>query len=48
MEVIWVCGEGKYFCKRGWTAQISLIHLTKFSCARKAESGKLVIPGLDE
>ena len=47
MEVIWISGEGKYFCKQGWTAQISLIHLNKFGCARKVESGKLVMPGLD-
>jgi hypothetical protein len=35
IEVIWVRREAEYFCKRGWTAQISLIRLNKFDFTRK-------------
>src|SRR5229473_5878377 len=32
IEVIWVRREGKYFCKRGWTASIRLIRFNKSPC----------------
>jgi hypothetical protein len=35
MPLIWVGGEGNYFCGRGWTGQITLIPKENFSCARK-------------
>jgi hypothetical protein len=34
--VIWVRGEQKYFCKWGWTTQISLTRLNKFAVARNS------------
>src|ERR1700730_4187283 len=37
IEVIWVSGKQKYFCKRGWTGQqIRLICFNKFPLARRA------------
>jgi hypothetical protein len=38
LKVIWVRREAKYFCKWGWTAQITLIRFSKFPCARKRRS----------
>jgi len=35
IEVIWVSGERKYFCKGDWTTQITLIHLDKIASKRK-------------
>ena len=34
VEVIWVKREPEYFCKRGWTTQISLIAQQNFFSAR--------------
>jgi hypothetical protein len=34
LEMIWVAGEAEYFCKLGWTTQITLIRFTNLGCAR--------------
>jgi hypothetical protein len=34
IEVIWVRMESKYFCKEGWTGQITLNRLKKLNFAR--------------
>jgi hypothetical protein len=36
--VIWVSEKQKYFCKKGWTGQISLIRLDKFRFTRNRRS----------
>jgi hypothetical protein len=36
IEVIWGRGEGKYFCKQGWTGQIRLIRQENFRFSRKS------------
>jgi hypothetical protein len=40
IDLIWVSGEGKYFCKQGWTGEITLIPQENFSLSR--------IPGRDQ
>jgi hypothetical protein len=35
LHLIWVFGKSEYFCKRGWTGQISLNRLAKFDFTRK-------------
>jgi hypothetical protein len=35
MDLIWVGGEGKYFCKQDWTASISLIRFNKLNSPRR-------------
>ena len=35
MDLIWVGGEGKYFCNEDWTASISLIRFNKLNSARR-------------
>jgi hypothetical protein len=40
IEVIWVSGKQKYFCKWDWTGQISLIRFTKLSFRRKGKSAR--------
>ena len=37
LELIWVGGEAEYFCKWGWTTQITLILFNKFACARTSK-----------
>jgi hypothetical protein len=39
LKVIWVRRERIYFCKRDWTAQITLIRLKKLAFSRKADPG---------
>jgi hypothetical protein len=34
IDLIWVSGEGKYFCEKGWTASIRLIRFNKSHSAR--------------
>jgi hypothetical protein len=36
IDLIWGTGEGEYFCKRDWTAQISLIRFNKSGFWRTA------------
>jgi hypothetical protein len=42
MQLIWVRREGKSFCKRDWTGQISLIRFNKSPCF----INPLKVPGL--
>src|ERR1035438_4579416 len=34
LHLIWVFGKSEYFCRWGWTGQISLIRLAKFDFTR--------------
>src|SRR5260370_37710631 len=36
LKVIWGKREANYFCKRGWTTQITLIRLNKLAFSRTA------------
>src|SRR5450756_1342953 len=38
LHLIWVFGKSEYFCKRGWTTQITLIRFDKFDFACKRPS----------
>jgi len=44
--VIWVRREGKYFCKRDWTASISLIRFNKTAfCVKRRLRSRGNMPG---
>ena len=46
LKVIWVRREGKYFCKRDWTASISLIRFNKTAfCVKRRLRSRGNMPG---